>query len=192
MGKDGILTEGQRCLVTKHMSVVHWAILLDIHINEKIHGFSYDDLFQEGCVWLCRTAVSYDPSLPQLSIYARKVVRNGLSPYCRTMCDKQRHFTRSEIGEQGESIVDGTVLNRIGGFSAHISVLEALELPESRKQDYNGIAQLGIEALELKVKSLTIKEITQMYGVPSSHVGAWILRPAHKLREDRKFLDSVW
>ena len=191
MRKDGILTEEQRCLVTEHMSVVHWVILLNIHVNERIYGFSYDDLFQEGCVWLCRAAVSYDPSLSQFSTYARKVVRNGLLSYCRTMCDKQRHFTRLEIGEQGELIADGAVLNRVDGFSAHISMLETLELLESRKQDYNGIARLGIEALELKIKCITIKEIAQMYGVPSSHVGAWISRSAYKLREDRKFLDSV-
>ena len=41
MRKDGILTEEQRSLVTEHMSVVHWVILMYIHVNERIYGFIY-------------------------------------------------------------------------------------------------------------------------------------------------------
>lgn len=192
MKKDGILTEEQRSLVTEHLSVVHWVILSNIHVNERIYGFSYDDLFQEGCIWLCRAAVSYDEALSQFSTYAETVVRNGLLSYCRGMCGKQRHFTRLELGEHGELIADGAVLNHVDKFNTHISMLETLALLESRKQDYSGIARLGIEALELKIKGSSIKEIAQMYNVPSSHVGAWISRSAKKLRKDRKFLDSIW
>ena len=191
MRKDGILTEEQRCLVADHMAVVHWVIVSGIHVNERIYGFSYDDLFQEGCVWLCRAAVSYDASLSQFSTYARKVVRNGLLSYCRGMCDKQRHFTRLELGEHGELVADGAAIDHVDESSAHISMLETLLLLESRKQDYSGIARLGIEALELKIKGSSIKEIAQMYDVPSSYVGAWISRSAKKLRKDRIFLDSI-
>lgn len=191
MRKEGILTDEQRCLVTEHMSVVHWVIIENIHVNERIYGFNYDDLFQEGCIWLCRAAVSYNTSLSQFSTYAKKVVRNGLISYCRGMCDKQRRFSRLEIGEHGELIADGAVLHQIDEFNAHISLVETLSLLESRKQDYSGIARLGIEALELKINGSSIKEIAQLYGVPSSHVGAWISRSVEKLRKDRKFMDSI-
>ena len=191
MRKEGILTDEQRCLVAEHMSVVHWVIMSNIHVNERIYGFNYDDLFQEGCVWLCRAAVSYDESLSQFSTYAKKVVCNGLLSYCRGMCDKQRHFTRLELGEHGELTADGAVFHHADEFSAHISMLETLALLESTKQDYSGIARLGIEALELKLKGSSIKEIAQIYDVPSSHVGAWISRSAKKLRKDQKFLDSI-
>lgn len=70
-------------------------------------------------------------------------------------------------------------------------MMETLSLLESRKQDYSGIARLGIEALELKIKGNRIKEIAQMYGVPPSHVGAWISRSVEKLRKDQEFLDCI-
>ena len=191
MRKETVLTDEQRCLVADHMSVVHWVIISNIHVNERIYGFNYDDLFQEGCIWLCRAAVSYDASLSQFPTYAKKVVQNGLFSYCRGMCEKQRHFSRLEFGEHGELLADGSVVHQVDKFRAHISMMETLSLLESRKQDYSGIARLGIEALELKIKGNRIKEIAQMYGVPPAHVGAWISRSVEKLRKDQEFLDCI-
>ena len=91
----------------------------------------------------------------------------------------------------GSWLHDGAAIDHVDESSAHISMLETLLLLESRKQDYSGIARLGIEALELKIKGSSIKEIAQMYDVPSSYVGAWISRSAKKLRKDRIFLDSI-
>ena len=104
MRKDGILTEEQRCLVAEHMSVVHWVIVSGIHVNERIYGFSYDDLFQEdacGCAEPLSPMTRPCPSFPptQGRWYA-----TGLLSYCRGMCDKRRHFTRLELGEHGELV----------------------------------------------------------------------------------------
>ena len=106
----------------------------------------------------------YDASLSQFPTYAKKWFKTGCSPIAGGMCEKQRHFTRLEFGEHGELVADGSVVHQVDESRAHISMMETLLLLESRKQDYSGIARLGIEALELKIKGSSIKEIAQMYG----------------------------
>lgn len=108
---------------------------------------------------------------PSFPLMQERLSATGCSPTAGLCATNSVTSPGWRLVNRGELIADGAVLNRVDGFSAHISMLETLELLESRKQDYNGIARLGIEALELKIKGLTIKEIAQMYGVPSSHVG---------------------
>lgn len=186
------LNAQQRELVEAHLPVVHWVIINSIHINETIYGFGYEDLFQEGCIWLCRAAVSYDNNIACFSTFERKVVRNGLLSYCRNMCFKQRHFQYLEVGENGELMAEGKELpERTEEFTDRIMEKELLKLLESCKQEYRGVARLGIEALEWKVKGLELKEIAEIYQVPSTYVGAWISRSAEKLRKNERFLQGI-
>ena len=48
-------------------------------------------------------------------------------------------------GEHGELVADGAAIDHVDESSAHISMLETLLLLESRKQDYSGIARLGMK-----------------------------------------------
>ena len=52
------------------------------------------------------------------------------------------------------------------------------------KQRYTGVARLGVEALEWKVKGLTGADIARLYGTKPNQVGAWISRAAQKIRKD--------
>lgn len=80
--KDIALTDAQRSMVEANMDVVRWAIRTSIQVNEQHYGFGYDDLFQEGCIWLCKAAVTYDPDGgASFSTYAQRVVENGLRTY---------------------------------------------------------------------------------------------------------------
>lgn len=71
------------------------------------------------------------------------------------------------------------------------SRLETLDLLEASKQNYQGVARLGIEALALKVQGMRITDIAALYQVPPSHVGAWISRSLEKLRNDPDFLTCL-
>ena len=53
------LTKDQQTLVEKNLSIVHWVIVNNIHVNPGICGLEYGDLFQEGCLWLCKAAFTY-------------------------------------------------------------------------------------------------------------------------------------
>ena len=83
MQKNIKLTPEQQLLVENNLPVVHWVIVNSIHVNPCIYGMSYEDLYQEGCIWLCRAAVTYNAAKALFSTYAKKVVRNGLISYCR-------------------------------------------------------------------------------------------------------------
>uniref|UniRef100_UPI0025A56372 sigma-70 family RNA polymerase sigma factor n=1 Tax=Faecalibaculum rodentium TaxID=1702221 RepID=UPI0025A56372 len=135
--------------------------------------------------------VSYDPALSKFSTYARKVVRNGLTSYCRSQCSKERRFTRLGIVEHGELTAEGLTLQQADDFETQISMLETTQLLESRARDYRGVARLGIKALELKIRGMSITEIAELYHVPPSHVGAWITRSKQKLRKDPLFLSGI-
>lgn len=58
------------------------------------------------------------------------------------------------------------------------------QLLEHGRRSYSGVAKLGIEAMELKVKGYSGADIAEMYGVEQRQVGAWISRAAQKLRRD--------
>ena len=57
--KDIALTDTQRDMVEANMDVVRWAIHTSVQVNEQRYGFGYDDLFQEGCIWLCKACLLY-------------------------------------------------------------------------------------------------------------------------------------
>lgn len=186
------LTKEQQALAERNLSVVHWVILNNIHVNPGICGLEYGDLFQEGCLWLCKAAFTYDAEQAQFATYAKKVVRNGLLSYCRKICGQGRHISRLVIGEQGELAADGEQLEQQDDdFDIRLSLMETLDLLESSKQNYQGVARLGMEALALKVQGMRITDIAALYQVPPSHVGAWISRSVEKLRNDPEFLSCL-
>jgi len=81
MKLDNPLTKEQQALVEKNLSLVYWVIMESIHVNETIYGFGYEDLYQEGCIWLCHAAATYDPARSKSPTYAKEIVRNGLLSY---------------------------------------------------------------------------------------------------------------
>ncbi|MDD4509340.1 MAG: sigma-70 family RNA polymerase sigma factor [Oscillospiraceae bacterium] len=185
------LNETQRRMVEGRLPVVHWAIRKHITTNETIYGFEYNDLFQEGCVWLCKAAVTFDATKKvKFETYAQTVVANGLRTYCRLMCKKQKYQrpTPETADEDApfalEQIADDDL------FEAMISEIDTLALLDALKAQYRGIVRLGIEAIEWKVKGLDGAEIAAMYGVKPTHVGAWIHRAAQRLRQNQMFLDA--
>lgn len=190
---DASLTKAQQELVAQNLPVVHWVICDYIHVNSTICGLEYSDLFQEGCLWLCKAAATYkDDGRAQFSTYAKTVVKNGLLSYCRKVCNHRSHFSRLIIGEHGELAADGEALEpQADDFDARMSLVETLSLLEASKQEYDGVARLGIEALALKLQGMRVTDIAEIYHVPPSHVGAWISRSAAKLRCDPRFLASL-
>ena len=183
------LTVPQQKLVETHLDVVHKTIYREITVNENIVGFEYDDLFQEGCLWLCKAAVSYDveKGIP-FGSFARRVVSNGLKTYCRLMCGKQRRLVTIPIHSDPEH--PGLAMDQFPGtenWEDIFSMIDVLLLLETLKQQYRGTTRLGIEAISWKVKGYTGSQIARMYGVTPNFVGAWISRAVRKLKQNRMF-----
>lgn len=191
MKKKIRLTPEQKKLVENHLPIVYWVIRQDISVNESIYGFEYDDLYQEGCLWLCHAAISYNAWLAKFPTYAKKVVRNGLLSYCRKIYAGQKHFVRLTEAEHGELQNGCPAECRPDAFASHTGTMEILELLASTAKDFKGVSKLGTEALALKAQGYATSEIAARYHAPPSHVGAWISRASQKLRDSPSFLSGL-
>ena len=77
------LTAAQQRLVEENLPIVERVLRFDIQANPCVSGLGHEDLYQEGCVWLCNAALTFDPARGSFASYARRVVQNGLVGYCR-------------------------------------------------------------------------------------------------------------
>lgn len=191
MKQNTRLTKEQQELVENHLHLVYWVIKESIHVNETICGFGYEDLYQEGCIWLCHAASTYDPARSQFPTYAKKIVRNGLLSYCRQTCSRQHRFVYLTVGPNGELLADGELLTPPDDLDAQINMIETLDLLAYAEKKYQGVTRLGIEALKLKLEGMSVSEIAGLYHVPSPYVGACISRATQKLRKDTPFLSGL-
>lgn len=188
--KNISLNHIQQKMVEEHLSVVKHAIHKNIIVNDNLYGFDYDDLYQEGCIWLCKAAHSFDESREiKFATYAEKVVTNGLRTYCRLMCSKQKHYLL--IPEQSDSDDDRYTFEQFSNKDMLEQLFEEQDihtLLRNCKQQYSGTAKLGIEAIEWKVKGFSGAEIAKMYGVKPNLVGAWISRASKRLKQNTTFM----
>ncbi len=173
-----------------HLHIVKQVIHSEIIVNESIYGFEYDDLYQEGCIWLCKAAATFQPEKEvQFSAYARKVVTNGLRTYCRLMCNKQKRLVSlpSTSGPE-DSTLSLDQFAAEDSWESILSQMDASFLLGRLKSQYQGTIRLGIEALEWKALGYTGTQIAAMYGVKPNLVGAWISRAVSHLKKNTLFL----
>ena len=62
MSMEFTLNDLQRQRVEDHLALVEQVLRRSIKTNETVDGMGHDDLYQEGCIALCRAAVSYPPT----------------------------------------------------------------------------------------------------------------------------------
>ena len=182
-----VLNESQRQLVEDHLKVVEWVIYNHINVNESAVGLGYEDMLQTGYLSLCKAAFTYNGTY-QFATYAQCCVRNALYDYCEKM--QYRSSRTVSLNKPMSTDSDVTFIEQL--ISVHtisneddtLSQQDAILLLDRVKPKYNGIALKGIEAMELKIKGYTGKEIAQLYGVKQSLLGAWISRASKKLSTD--------
>lgn len=194
MKYDYILTDGQQDLVEQNLPLVSKTISRYIQTKENVCGLGYEDLYQEGCVALCRAAATYDGTTALFSTYATTLIRNHLLDCCRAICNRQRlqpSISLDAAEEDGGPVIPG--LSDKYAMDALIDQLQTAELLAACKQRYTGVARLGIEALELKINGYSGADIARLYDVKPNHIGAWIARAAQKMRKDFDFCveDSI-
>lgn len=185
------LSDSQRRLTEQNLNLVSRVIHRYIIVNANLVGFEYDDLYQEGCIWLCKAAASFQTGkgVP-FTAYAEKVVANGLRTHCRLMGGKQKWSCCIPL--YSDSDILRSTLEQIPDITYQedgmLTDMDVMQLLHRLKRQYTGTARLGIEAIELKVKGYSGKEIAAMYGVKPNLVGAWISRAKQKLRQNQVFI----
>jgi len=171
------LNSGEQTLVSDHLFIVADVVRYHIRVNENVQGLGYDDLYQEGCMALCRAALTFDGSV-QFITYAQIVVKNRLIDHCRQALRRHRHTASLEASDDMPATDD----------HPQADALAALARAKLR---YAGVALKGMEAMELKLKGYSGPEIAALYGAKPNEVGAWISRARQKLLRDKEFLASI-
>lgn len=188
------LNQEQQKLVSKHLFVVEDVIKYCINTNESIQGMGWDDLYQSGCIFLCKAALKYDDSRSQFKTFAQACIKNGLLDICRKI-NRDLNMQLFQLNDiipgtddlkYADVIVASTEEETDNIFSSETIDKQLQKI----KQNYGGITLKGIEALELRYKGFTGKEIAELYGVPTKHIFAWISRAKSKLNNtgDMKIL----
>ena len=136
---------------------------------------------------LCKAAATYDGKSAQFDTYATTVIRNHLYNCCKAVNTRQRILPSVSL-DAGDPDEDGPPKflepSTPDGVDELIGRLDAADLLADCKRRYTGVARLGVEALEWKVKGLTGADIALLYGARPNEVGAWISRAAQKIRRD--------
>ena len=183
MAEKYMLSPDQQTLVEENLDLADILLRTKIHPNETIRGMEFDELYQCGCLALCRAAATYDHST-QFRTYASRVVYNAMIDQCRTA---QKHSGNAlsydaaggdeedshSIFLQASETVDDTVLAG-----------ELTKLLEDAKCTHKGAVLKGIEAIELQLKGYSGAEIARMYGVKNNNVTSWISKARSALGKE--------
>lgn len=81
--------------------------------------------------------------------------------------------------------------SNVRSLQEQLAEVDALSLLESAKQQYDGVARLGIEAMQLKFIGLSNTDIAAHYGVKANYLGAAVHRAAERLKANSEFLKSI-
>ena len=168
-----ILTPEQQKLVEENLDLADILLRTKIHPNETIRGMEFDELYQCGCLALCRAAATYDHST-QFRTYASRVVYNAMIDQCRTA---QKHYGNTlsydaSVGDDEDS--HSIFLRASDAVDDTVLAGELTKLLDEAKKTYKGAVLKGIEAIELQLKGYSGAEIARMYGVKNNNVTSWI------------------
>lgn len=178
--KDMDINERNK-IVLENLHVIDLVIRTKIDVKEHIQGLGYEDLYQTGCIALCKAAETFE-NRASFRTYAFVVVKNSLMSYIKSVYEKSKNVEYiEEITEFAE---------KYDYISEFISDNEYDRLINVIKENSNGVALKGVEAIDLKVKGYSGSEIAKIYGVKPNHVSAWIARTVNNVR--RKKLLAWW
>ena len=168
-----ILTSDQQQLVEENLDLPDILLRTKIHPNETIRGMEFEELYQCGCLALCRAAATYDHST-QFRTYASRVVYNAMIDQCRTA---QKHYGNTlsydaVVGDDEDSY--SIFLQASDAVDETVLAGELTKLLDEAKKTYKGAVLKGIEAIELQLKGYSGAEIARMYGVKNNNVTSWV------------------
>ena len=163
------MTPEQHKIVEENMGLVGKVI------KDKVHGLgqpgtsSYDDLFQTGCIGLCKAAMTDKGGC--FSTYAYRLIWNEI-------CDELSRCTRLTQKEQSAEMIDLRV-------EWQQNPLQTSELRYTLRQAKNNASETaakGITCLELTVQGYSSKELAKLFQAEAATVRMWMSRARKYLR----------
>ena len=171
------LTLEQKALVEQNLLLVH-KFLHSKKSGSRVGIYSYDDLYQIGCVGLCKAAAGYRQGSVPFEGYAWIVVRNEIYHALEYASFRKKHEKLdANAGADRAAATDKSDLQANELYAALRNAKK--RLPEC--------AQKGVEAMILRAKGKTSSEIGAIYGVSANLVTAWVSKARKQLMKDPEF-----
>ena len=167
------LTERQQRIVEANMGLVGRVIKDKVHGLGQEGAFTYDDLFQIGCIGLCKAAATDKGGC--FSTYAYRLIWNEI-------CDALVKTTRIN---QNETVMEANDILR--GVQEHMpDPLEACELKqilESARRSADGVTAKGVQCLMLSAQGYTSSDLANIFNANASAVRMWMTKARRYLRD---------
>ena len=169
------LTEEQRVKVEANMGLVGKVIGDCVHTLDKGCIYDYDDLFQIGCIGLCKAAQTDQAGHKgAFSTYAYCLIRSEIY----TQLEYATRRGREQATDPKELCC--TALDE--DLETRESCRELMGLLERAEATATGTTAKGIQAIRMRIDGYSSKEIGEMLGAPANHVTAWISKARSHIR----------
>ena len=170
------LTEMQRSKVEENMGLVGQVLKDCVHGLSSGGIYSPDDLYQIGCVGLCKAVQTDKPGHGAFSTYAYILIRNEIYTALEYATRRGRELATApeELPCADAGLED----------EAEQSVLcgELLALLDRAEQSATGVTARGIKAIRLLALGYSNREIGEMFGTQANHVTAWVAKARSLLK----------
>lgn len=167
------LTERQQRVVEENMGLVGRVIKDKVHGLGQEGAFTYDDLFQIGCIGLCKAAATDKGGC--FSTYAYRLIWNEI-------CDALVKTTRIN---QNETVMEANEIVR--GVQEHMpDPLEACELKQildSARRSADGVTAKGVQCLMLSAQGYTSSDLANIFSANASAVRMWMTKARRYLKD---------
>ena len=164
------LSDEQRVLVEQNTGLVGQVIKDKVRNISGIGVFTYQDLFQIGCVGLCKAAAEYTGA-GRFSTYAYIIIRNEIF----SALAKATTYKKHETDLNPDALSADITLD-----DSNRGIQRTLELALAHT---SGVTAKGIVAICLIAQGYTYREIGErMGGVNANNVTAWVSRARKYLK----------
>lgn len=171
------LTPAQQQRVEDNMGLVGKVIADRVYAPNKLGLFTRDDLFQVGCMGLCKAAAKFkEGGKGQFSTYAYRTIYNEI-------CDAMRYSTlRSgrEIATE-QAALEEHPTGEVGSMDPIGDVFAILDKATAEASEP---IRNGAKAMAMRADGFSAAEISESLAAPQAKIRMWISRA-------RKYLADV-
>lgn len=165
------LNDAQRKQVEENKGLVGKVIKDRVHGMNGLGIYTYDDLFQIGCIGLCKAAATDKGG--RFSTYAYRLIWNEI---CSALIYANRRAGK-EVPTEPEVL--STYEAEIVPEQSDNTLTALLDEAE---RSAAGVTAKGIRALRLMADGYTACEIGEQMGASANNVTAWVSRARRYLR----------
>lgn len=148
-------------------------------IKDKVHGtnihpvYSYEDLYQIGCIGLCKAAITDKGGC--FSTYAYRLIWNEI-------CDELIRATRLIQKEDALDLAD-IPLHYLEPEEDMLQRAELRHALAQAKKSASGVTANGIQCLELSAQGYTSHEIASIMKAEAATIRMWMTKARRFLRD---------